>query len=85
MAQLWAFLTATQVTSESELQFVNLETGSASREMFLKALRWEISRRGVIDVLRRGMSLAHHLKSAVRRLPHRHEDRIDTFVGIGLA
>lgn len=54
--QLWTFLSATQVTSDSERQFLDLSPESTNREMFLKALRWELSRRGIIDLLRRGMS-----------------------------
>src|SRR4051812_5908736 len=54
--QLWEFLSATQVTSEQERQIVDLSPGSPTRRAFLTALRWEISYRGIADVMRRGMS-----------------------------
>jgi type I restriction enzyme, R subunit len=54
--QLWAFLSFTQITSDADRKIVDLTPGSDTRQPFLGALGWEISRRGVVDVLRRGMS-----------------------------
>lgn len=54
--QVCAFLTSAQLTSDWERQILDLSPGSATRQALLAALCWEISRRGVIDVMRRGMT-----------------------------
>lgn len=55
-AQVCAFVTATQLTQEWERQILDLSPGSETRAQFLQSLAWEVGRRGVVDVMRRGMT-----------------------------
>jgi type I restriction enzyme R subunit len=62
-AQLWDFLSSTQITTDWDREKLDVSPDSPTREAFLTALRWEISYRGIIDVFRRGMSFGPlHLK-----------------------
>ncbi|MFN0072444.1 MAG: hypothetical protein ACKVVP_13250 [Chloroflexota bacterium] len=54
--QLTAFLEKTQFTTDAERDALNLGTGSPTRQAFLSLLREQITQRGVIDVLRRGVA-----------------------------
>ncbi len=56
LAQLKAFLTETQDKVASEL---GLEEDGATRQRFLSRLQGEVTRRGVVDVLRRGIKHEH--------------------------
>ncbi|HEX3244288.1 MAG TPA: type I restriction endonuclease [Chloroflexota bacterium] len=54
--QLTAFLEKTQLASLSEEDRLDLQVGSPKRQAFLTLLQGEVSSRGVIDVLRRGVN-----------------------------
>ena len=55
VTQLTAFLQNTQLADEAEREALDLSPDSPTREAFFTQLHDEISRRGVIDVLRRGI------------------------------
>jgi type I restriction enzyme R subunit len=56
LMQLTSFLDATQRSDEPQVQTPNLQTDSAGIESFLTLVDDEIARRGIIDVLRRGVT-----------------------------
>jgi type I restriction enzyme, R subunit len=57
LAQLTAFLEATQ---PKLVEVFDLKTASPTRQKFLARLQGEVTKRGVVDVLRRGISYGPH-------------------------